>query len=157
MFFWEYSPLQTGKLILRCGQIFPEDGHCKINPDFPTLYKHLSENTFWPTHRGRFVFYWSKENTPWKINMEPTNHPFRKGTWSEPNLHEDTFQLLNCVTQGGSIHICALSMGYERDCLLLAGHPFNVKLIKHILTQSAKFTSGKSLTTAYVLHSKSDK
>ena len=28
--------------------------------------------------------------TPWKINIEPTNHPFRKEEWSEPNLHDYT-------------------------------------------------------------------
>ena len=26
-------------------------------------------------------------NTPWKINMEPTNHPFRKEN-DLPNLHD---------------------------------------------------------------------
>ncbi len=28
-----------------------------------------------------------KTNTPWKINMEPTNHPFRKES-DLPNLHD---------------------------------------------------------------------
>ena len=34
-----------------------------------------------------------KSNTPWKINMEPTNHPFRKEN-DLPNLHEDMFHVI---------------------------------------------------------------
>ena len=32
--------------------------------------------------------------TPWKINMEPTNHPFRRENDDLSNLHEDMFQPL---------------------------------------------------------------
>ena len=42
---------------------------------------------FFPPFSPTFVF--SPVFTPWKINMEPTNHPFRKEKWSEPNLRED--------------------------------------------------------------------
>ena len=42
--------------------------------------------------------------TPWKINMEPTNHPFRKEN-DLPNLHEDMFHvnLPGCTPPGDSI------------------------------------------------------
>ena len=57
------------------------------------------------------VFFFSGWNTvdgrnptPWKINMEPTNHPFRKEN-DLPNLHEDMFHvnLPGCTPPGDSI------------------------------------------------------
>ena len=48
----------------------------------------LGSDDFLQTSRG---FGW---DTPWKINMEPTNHPFRKENDLNQNLHEDMFQPL---------------------------------------------------------------
>ena len=33
------------------------------------------------------IFMYLQRSTPWKINMEPTNHPFRKEN-DLPNLHD---------------------------------------------------------------------
>ena len=37
-------------------------------------------DTFWMSRQSRLT-------TPWKINMEPTNHPFRKEHYL-PSLHD---------------------------------------------------------------------
>ena len=51
-------------------------------PLFWSVLKHRN-----PPSTGLFF-----NGTPWKINMEPTNHPFKENY--HPNLHEDMFQLL---------------------------------------------------------------
>ena len=40
----------------------------------------------WRTGGGEF-FFRERKGTPWKINMEPTNHPFRKEN-DLPNVHD---------------------------------------------------------------------
>ena len=52
-------------------------------------------------------FLLTDESTPWKIHMEPTNHPFKKGKWSEPNLHGIMVQPL--IFQGDSFISSALT------------------------------------------------
>ena len=42
----------------------------------------VSTNHMWRLSGSKEVFF-----TPWKMNMEPTNHPFRKGD-DLPNLHD---------------------------------------------------------------------
>ena len=51
----------------------------------PTKYvipKSLKPVSHWPSKEIRLPEY-----TPWKINMEPINHPFRKEN-DLPNLHD---------------------------------------------------------------------
>ena len=48
------------------------------------LYKEL-----WPKYGflAWFKMFFHRRSTPWKINMEPTNHPFIKEN-DLPNLHD---------------------------------------------------------------------
>ena len=55
---------------LKAMENFENLAHGKIQP-----WKNFSHGTFF------------SKSTPWKINMEPTNHPFRKEN-DLPNLHD---------------------------------------------------------------------
>ena len=50
---------------------------------------------------------------PWKVNMEPTNHPFRK-EYDLPSLHEDMFQPFIfrgvCLSKFLKLRTCGFTM-----------------------------------------------
>ena len=55
------------------------------------VYHDLTKHQPWPTEKNKNqqkkTKLAAKGDTPWKINMEPTNHPFRKEN-DLPNLHD---------------------------------------------------------------------
>ena len=57
--------------------------------------------------------------TPWKINMKPTNHPFRKDN-ELPNLHDYVYRRVSCFR-------CLLVLVFlrlsRRHPLVFFGHP----------------------------------
>ena len=59
-------------------------------------------------------------NTPWKINMEPTNHPFRKEN-DLPNLHDYVIIFRYLKPFGGEISIQSTSEAFTR-CLTTKRH-----------------------------------